>query len=396
MITKLRFRWFKSIEDVEFEPGRVNVFIGANGSGKSNLLEALGILSAAVYGLVDNEGLLRRGVRPGVPALYKCAFSGMKRSKYISFGAWSTSVSYEVNLFNPINRPEPSWRYHTENLKRGDTTIVGRSPRTTPRPNPQAGLTALKTVDFDPQDEVSQFLNALRDFAIYTPDTNVLRGLITDSQQRTPLGLSGGQVANALASLQRTIFADPYVKDIHKEALSLIDWAKSFWSLPTWISSSSRSPSVEASQRVIKFQDRFMGPGRNLLTAHDASEGSLYVIFHAILAAHSDTPSICAVDNADHSLNPRLARSLLKAICKWYCDSPRPRQIFLTTQNPLALDGLPLQDDQVRLFAVDRSKTGRTVISRIMLDKKMQEMVNQGWTLSRLWVMGHMGGVPDV
>ena len=32
-INKLIFRNFKTLEDVSFEPGRVNVFIGAIGSG---------------------------------------------------------------------------------------------------------------------------------------------------------------------------------------------------------------------------------------------------------------------------------------------------------------------------------------------------------------------------
>lgn len=43
------------------ELGHVNVFIGANGSGKSNLLEALGVLSAAANGKVDEQALLARG-----------------------------------------------------------------------------------------------------------------------------------------------------------------------------------------------------------------------------------------------------------------------------------------------------------------------------------------------
>lgn len=51
----------QSLEDVTVDLGRVNVFIGANGSGKSNLLEALGILSAAADGRVDDQSLLARG-----------------------------------------------------------------------------------------------------------------------------------------------------------------------------------------------------------------------------------------------------------------------------------------------------------------------------------------------
>ena len=38
-INKLVFRNFKTLENVSFEPGRVNVFIGANGSGKTTVLE---------------------------------------------------------------------------------------------------------------------------------------------------------------------------------------------------------------------------------------------------------------------------------------------------------------------------------------------------------------------
>ena len=46
MLTSITVRGFKSLEQVEVSLGSVNVFIGANGSGKSNLLEALGFVSA--------------------------------------------------------------------------------------------------------------------------------------------------------------------------------------------------------------------------------------------------------------------------------------------------------------------------------------------------------------
>ena len=175
MIDRVHFKWFKSIEDVEFEPGRVNVLIGANGSGKSNLLEALGVLSAAVSGRVDDEALLRRGVRPGVPALYKCSFPNVK-SLHINFGAWSGSVSVEVNLFNPIKDPLPAWRYHTEALEKDGRRLLGRSHRDKKKFNPEAGLIASKIVEMKDQ-EVLQLLDDLRDFAIYTPNTHTLRGI---------------------------------------------------------------------------------------------------------------------------------------------------------------------------------------------------------------------------
>src|SRR5947207_173817 len=117
MLNTIKVESFKSLERVEVDLGRVNVFIGANGSGKSNLLEAIGVLGAAANGRVDDEALLRRGVRPGLPALYKSSFKGTKQPKEIRFTAANVSSTFRVGLFNPLERPEPAWRFKTELLR---------------------------------------------------------------------------------------------------------------------------------------------------------------------------------------------------------------------------------------------------------------------------------------
>ena len=110
MITKVNLESFKSIEKVEVELARVNVFIGANGSGKSNLLEGIGVLSAAASGRLDDEALLRRGVRPGVSQLYECALKGLNGSR-MSFAAASEEASYSVSLLRPMKESRAAWRY---------------------------------------------------------------------------------------------------------------------------------------------------------------------------------------------------------------------------------------------------------------------------------------------
>lgn len=70
-IEKITIKNFKSIYDASFEPGNVNVFIGANGSGKSSILEAIGILSAAMSDRVNNNALQRKGIHLSTAALYK-------------------------------------------------------------------------------------------------------------------------------------------------------------------------------------------------------------------------------------------------------------------------------------------------------------------------------------
>jgi len=43
-ITKLRIEHFRSIKELEFEPGSLRVLIGESSAGKSNILRALNLL----------------------------------------------------------------------------------------------------------------------------------------------------------------------------------------------------------------------------------------------------------------------------------------------------------------------------------------------------------------
>ena len=138
-----------------------------------------------------------------------------------------------------------------------------------------------------------------------------------------------------------------------------------------------------------------MAEGRNTLTAYDASEGALYVLFALVACLHPRSPAILAIDNVDHALNPQLARALMGKICDWTMLAGQ-RQLFLTCHNPVALDGLPLQDDAVRLFTVQRSNTGRSVVDRVVVTDRMRKLAKEGYTLSRMWVIGEIGGVPNV
>ena len=67
------------------------------------------------------------------------------------------------------------------------------------------------------------------------------------------------------------------------------------------------------------------------------------------------------------------------------------KHVFLTTHNPLVLDGLDLNNDDVRLFTVDRDDNGYSQIQRV---KVSQELIDAGQPLSRLWINGRLGGVP--
>lgn len=392
MIRQIEIRGFKSIYDATLELGRVNCFIGANGVGKGNLLEAIGVLGAAANGVVDDESLLRRGVRAGLPRLYKSSFSSDRPPLYITIAATSANqATYRVALLNPMDSPEPAWSYKTEFLSDGETKIVADGDRKKKKLNPKAGFAALKLVDLEPNDPATKLMQRLQDFAIYCPNTPTLRGIVPDQQSRTPVGLSGGQLAEGFDNLRQHL--EPESEEILEQVLGLIDWISDVET--TSYGTNLLSPKVPRTKRILKFNDRFMQKSRNELTAYDASEGALYVLFTAILCLLPSAPKIFAIDNLDQALNPRLLQALIAHLADWLSHNDHDRQLLFTAHNPAALDGLDLLDPEVRLFTIDRNSNGQTVINRLTLTEKLKKL-NQQYPLSRLWLMGNLGAVPNV
>lgn len=394
MIRKVEIRGFKSIYSATLELGRVNCFIGANGAGKSNLLEALGVLGAAANGVVDDESLLRRGVRAGLPRLYKSSFITDRTPPHITIGVTgSSNEAYRVSLLNPLDSPEPAWSYKTEVLSDGHAEIVSDGIRNKKNLNPKAGLAALQLVDLDPNNAAAQLMERLQEFAIYCPNTPTLRGIVPDQQSRLPLGLSGGQLAEGFAALGQYLEGrGEEGEDILDQVLELVDWVSDIET--TNYGTNLLSPKVPRTKLLLKFRDRFMNQSRNELTAYDASEGALYIIFAAVLCL-LPTSRLLAIDNLDQALNPRLLVRLISRLAGWLEDSDGDRQLLLTVHNPAALDGLDLLNSEVRLFVVERNSNGQTCIRRLTPTPELTKL-NQQYPLSRLWIMGHLGAVPNV
>lgn len=389
-LREIHIKGFKSILDQPVELGRVNCFIGANGVGKSNILEALGVLGAAAMGRVDDEALIRRGVRAGLPRLFKTSFSGTRIGPHITLEATGNpTATFRVALLNPLEKPTPAWSYKSEFLSSGTTEIVSRGVRSgKDNLDETRGLSALKVVDLQPSDSASLLIKALQEYVIYTPNTPALRAMVPDPQTRVPVGLVGGGLAEGFEALRRTVDEDRI-----DEILGLIDWVSDV--AVTDVVGELLSPSVPRTKNVLKFTDRFMASSRNTLTATDASEGALYVLFAAVLCLSPTSPSIFAIDNLDSALNPRLVTRLVGHLAAWLAATDPNRQLLFTAHNPTVLDGLDLDDDEVRLFAVERNSEGHTTVRRILLTPELQKL-NKEYPLSRLWAMGNLGAVPNV
>ena len=91
-------------------------------------------------------------------------------------------------------------------------------------------------------------------------------------------------------------------------------------------------------------------------------------------------------------MHPRLAKATTKLFCKTILE--KDKTAFVTTHNPLVLDGLDLLNADIRLFAVNKSRrTGHTSLQRIQVTNTL---LDSGYSLSKLWTEGRLGGVPNL
>lgn len=415
MLQHLTISGFKTLRQTELEFGRVNIFIGGNGSGKSNILEALGLLSAALKDITDLE-LQKRGVRLSRPTLFKSAFKNTNLRALLDMRArFENNVKYAVAI--KAGETSQTLRFFSENIVHNNTSYMGRGQNGIK----VAGLSAGKR-DIDPTrglwdrfhesldlpTELEIELGRMQKYAIFAPQTAFLRGTEVESLPNSPMGLQGSGLPQAALTVD-LLLREANNQNSARFALirRILDIVKApGWSERFIVSrfNANRTPRlVKTGNNSLYFIDKYMRANRNILSAYDSSEGTLYLLFIAALLLHPETPKIFALDNVDNALNPTMTRQMLETIILATCNSEYrnagigPDQVFLTSHNPTALDAFDIFDDSQRVFVVMREPdTGLTQVQRL---KTPQGMTRADWIkkaggkhLSELWIEGKIKG----
>ena len=118
MIKTITIKNFKSITAADLPLGNVNVFIGANGSGKSNILEAVGMVAAERACQIEVNAMVQKGIRIAKPDLMVSSFYGQMANSTISVNVSGTeSARIKYTVYNPT--PEDIFHLGCRLLNRG-------------------------------------------------------------------------------------------------------------------------------------------------------------------------------------------------------------------------------------------------------------------------------------
>ena len=373
MITEVGIQNYKSISDLKLELGRVTVLIGENGSGKSNILEAIALGSAAAGNKLDNEFLYARGIRVTPdPRFMRAAFDKENVDRDISLTFNMLGQDQHKLIISNNNQPYVGWNLSyigsdSDQHIRNNIKLLHLSAD----PIEEAELHA-KLNDMFLQHVTYVYL---RQFLIYSPENTCLRD--TKEGQIQPLGVRGEGVFRFVKYLA-TFEGGERLKDV-KERMQFLEWFKDF-----------KSPSESTKEVNLEIRDNFISEEVGGFNELSANEGFLFILFYFCLLVGAETPRFFAIDNVDTSLNPKLCTRLVKemaVLAKKY-----DKQLILTTHNPAILDGLNLDDDEQRLYVVRRNLDGQTVLKRIL--KPKAEEGAEPVRLSEAFLRGYIGGLP--
>lgn len=420
MIRTISVKNYKSIEDLKISLGRINVFIGENGAGKSNVLESIALAGAAAADKVDSEFLASRGIRATDTHLMRCAFDEKEIEKKITIEAaiedsWSIQYALEndgepyskwTSIYNYLMKSGDSdfLKSHDElrnikklffkvfsekYIKEGQSSNESINDRveellnvflsdniklTKKEKKRNEELNTLRNTYIEERKRSALINEKLSKFIIYSPENSALRDFSKEGQVQ-PLGISGEGLFKLLKIEQK----EKYFKKEFEDFLNFFGWFESL-DIPDNASNISH----------IKAKDKFIKNSHHTIDLRSANEGFLFLAFYFALFRSSLTPDFFAIDNIDASLNPKLCKHIIKKINE--LSKINNKQSILTTHNPAILDGLDLNDDEQRLFVIERNSNGRTVCRRI--SKPESPIPGRSVRLSTMFMDGTLGGIP--
>lgn len=336
MINTVSIKNYKSVVDVSLPLGRFNLLIGANGCGKSNILEGIAMGAAASSNKLDYEYFANRGIRVVEPRLMTPAFTE-KQDETIS-------VSIRLDGDKVANYPI----VYNKNAK------------------PARWECGIK-------DEVGNA--SLDKFLIYSLEENKLRKA-DDSNRTYPLGRQGEGLFAYIKELSQKPEGIEIINEI-KENLKVLDWFDDM-----------EVPSGQLSMEFnLKLKDSYLADTINAFDQRSTNEGFLYLLFYLTLVISDETPRFFAIENIDTAFNPKLCREVTRRLIE--LARKHNKQIIATTHNAAVLDGMNLFEEDVRLLVVRRNIDGYTKTNRVTLKDDMT------MPLSEAWVKGFIGGLPD-
>lgn len=340
-ITQLNIEGFRSLRSVIWSPGDLNVIIGPNGTGKSNLLRFLELIAVSAQGKLGKYVQSLGGMDPivwdGEAASIKFVMETMPANELdpeqyelelVRLGSGSSYKIENERLINSHKQRKGAERNPFKFLERRakSAVIFDENERTFVTPeeyvSDEESLLSLATGPFINNHFIPPFQRELASIAVYrdlntNTDAPIRQSAISRMEKRVdPDGQN-------LISVMHTLYTGD--RDFKNDINSAMQAAfgDDFEELIF----------PPAADQRIQLRIRWKSLKREQ-SAAELSDGTLRFLFLLTVLASPSLAPIIAIDEPETGLHP----SMLPLIAEYAVDASKRSQVILTTHSPQLLD----------------------------------------------------------
>jgi len=395
MLTHLKFKNWRSLRDVEINDlTPITVFIGANSSGKTNIIEALRFRQ---YGASrDNRGFLG-AIRQ---------WGGVQKIR--SLDPSDNTVNIRLTYKPLLNRlpitdnmtlflePDNKFRYHSIMVEGNNLLSSGfHSPinpqtgRVWPKPQEDKKVTEaynntlqqythdyitkrwqILAEGFSPRLALS-FEEDIGDLYLLEPDARNLPTVISTMQN--VYFDQYDQLQEDLAWLLTHVKAVDAVENDQETRLAIHERIRATQEAPSISAGTARIVAMLAAYYALDMDtDPFESP---------------YGPFEFEGMTHAQMPGLVVIEEPDTALNPGILKNFVEQLRNYTEREDTSRQFILTTHNPSFLNYF--QPEEVRV--VSRGEDGYTRVDRV--PEHIRDIWLDDHALGEVWMTNSFGGI---
>ncbi len=402
----IQIKNFRALKDVtlgrvlsnkQTELPRLVAIIGANGSGKSSVLDALGFLSDC----------LREGVEAACDKPHRKGFDSLRtrgskepiefelRYRYnddtppinyiLHIDANANGVPYvawEKLLHKPVARLQTDGKKQGTVLKyldirrgtgwawTGKEEVALNKKKITLENDQELAISSLHALKEHQQ--ISQFRNFMMGWYLSFFDPDKARALPAAGAQ-AHLSRTGDNLANYLQYIQRQPYGTGFKRMLNRMANKIPGIKKIV-------------PSETRDKRLLL---EFYAEGFEKDTPffqHEMSDGTLKMLAYLSLLEDPAPPPLIGIEEPENGLYQSLLTTLAHEF-KQATQNALGVQILLTTHSTQLVDGLSPEE----VWVLDKNKDGHSIATRTADIKGINEFYAQDLTLGNLWYSNHFG-----
>jgi len=365
-ITELKIEGFRSLRNVSWLPGKLNVIIGANGTGKSNLLRLLELISMSAQGKLGKhiqtlggmDPILWDGFATSIKILIKTELDigniGPEDYEFelVRLGGGSSYKIKEERLINSLKLRKGTEKKPFKFLERVAKSAVifdeTENTFTTPEEfvSDEETLLSIASGPFITNHYIPPFQRELASIAVYhdlhtNNDAAVRQATIARMEKRVdPDGQN-------LISVMHTLYTSDRDFKNNINSAMVAAFGDDFEELVF----------PPASDQRIQMRIRWKSLNREQ-SAAELSDGTLRFLFLLTVLASPSPAPIIAIDEPETGLHP----SMLPVIAEYAVEAAKKSQIFLTTHSPQFLDAF---GKNVPTTTIAKWENGETILTTL-------------------------------